>query len=301
MRVEIQLPAKPGHISNLEFVRILTPYVFSLGVVKGNRVLDVGCGFGHGSWLLLSAGAERVTALDLDESRARQVLRLCGSFERFRAFVMDAQRLGFRDESFDVVTCFEVVEHVPRPRVLLADLRRVLKPNGTLLLSTPNRKLRLLPPQRPWNPEHLREYRLTSLQRFLRSCFPSYRVLGVYGDPEPYDFYVRSWRQDPLRVYLGRVGLFLRRLVPASGRRWMKAQLGWHDSGASGGQGVSVRDIRIPPPVPEEWPFYVGDVHEACMDFLAVCGYDDSVVQRAANEIRRAVRRQPGFRGKVLT
>ncbi len=84
---------------------------------------------------------------------------------------MDARRLGFTRSSFQLVTCFEAIEHVPQPDILLSELRRVLTEDGCLLLKTPNRAVRLLPLQPPWNHENLRDYSLGNLQRRLRKHF----------------------------------------------------------------------------------------------------------------------------------
>lgn len=52
------------------------------------------------------------------------------------AVVTDAQRLGLADESFDVVLCTEVLEHLPEPQAAIDEMFRVLKPGGTLILTT---------------------------------------------------------------------------------------------------------------------------------------------------------------------
>jgi SAM-dependent methyltransferase len=282
----MELPAKPGHINNLEFVRILTPYVFSLGTVKRKSVLDVGCGFGHGTWLLLKAGADRVVALDVNTSRAAQVSRLCADLKRGSVLAMDAERLAFKDRSFEVVTCFEVIEHVLKPGMLLCELRRVLKENGVLLLSTPNRGVRLLPLQRPWNPEHLREYGLKAFQRSLRTYFRSFKVLGILGDRRPHEFYTERWRQRPLDVYLGGILPALRRVTPGPVARWIRARRNRQGVAGSPGPIANLTDIRVPSPGPENWPFHVGDVNPDCLNFLAVCGLDDRVVEGVADQIK---------------
>jgi 2-polyprenyl-3-methyl-5-hydroxy-6-metoxy-1,4-benzoquinol methylase len=104
----------------------------------GQRVLDVGCGSGVFSRALRDRGAH-VCAVDANEEAvtfAREHFAEDGL--AFHHGLLD--ELGFGEGSFDAAVCLEVIEHVypDQVEVLLGDLRRLLKPGGTLLLSTPN-------------------------------------------------------------------------------------------------------------------------------------------------------------------
>lgn len=101
---------------------------------NGESLLDVGCG--HGG--LLKAARHRVpvtVGLDLEPLAAGQAQAAC-----LGAVVGDVDDGGlpFRDQSFQIVTCLDVVEHVFDPISLLKEIHRVLRPGGWLLLSTPN-------------------------------------------------------------------------------------------------------------------------------------------------------------------
>jgi 2-polyprenyl-3-methyl-5-hydroxy-6-metoxy-1,4-benzoquinol methylase len=126
----------------MEFIRILSPYIFTQGMVEGKSVLDIGCGFGHGTWLMAANGAKQVVTIDLDKTKTLQVQGFCSNLKNFNTLVMDAQRLGFKDHSFRYYR-FEVIEHIPKPDVVLSEIRRSLKTDGALLLTTPNRAVRL--------------------------------------------------------------------------------------------------------------------------------------------------------------
>ena len=75
-----------------------------------------------------------------------------------RWLVADAHPLPFRDAAFDALFAGELIEHLPDPRPALAEFRRVLRPGGALILTTPNR-LRLANladgSERPYSPDHL--------------------------------------------------------------------------------------------------------------------------------------------------
>lgn len=264
------LPPRPGHLTDLEFTRVLTTYVHSAAIVAGREVLDAGCGTGHGSWLYRRSGARRVVAVDLDPHGLRTIAAYDGGVERA---VMDVQALALRERLFDLISCFEVIEHVPSPARLLAELRRVARADGLVLISTPNRVNRLRPGQRPWNPEHFREYDLAGLQTELRTAFPVVHVLGTYGTPRLHEHYLREWsvggRSSRLRA-------IARRLVPHGTRRMLRAAL------------VRRRDdpFVIPEPVATSWPFWIDAVADGCLNFVAVCGDDQRMVSETAERLR---------------
>ncbi|HVF35483.1 MAG TPA: bifunctional 2-polyprenyl-6-hydroxyphenol methylase/3-demethylubiquinol 3-O-methyltransferase UbiG [Candidatus Saccharimonadia bacterium] len=118
-------------------------YVRERVVLAGARVLDVGCGGGLLSEALAREGAS-VTGIDLSPdvlAVARMHLHESGASVDYReasAEALAAEQPG----SFDVVTCMEVLEHVPDPAALLAACAALLKPAGKLFASTLNRTAR---------------------------------------------------------------------------------------------------------------------------------------------------------------
>ncbi|MDJ0866271.1 MAG: class I SAM-dependent methyltransferase [Myxococcota bacterium] len=102
------------------------------GAVRGGTALEMGCGRGVGAELVLDVfGAARVDAFDLDPrmvERART--RLAPRGERARFWVGDATSIPVPDASYDAVFDFGIIHHIPRWRLALAEVRRVLKPEG---------------------------------------------------------------------------------------------------------------------------------------------------------------------------
>lgn len=107
--------------------------------LDGLRVLEIGCGDGRLAVELGGRGAHVVAAdfspvaVELAEERARRE-----GLENVEARVEDIHALPDPDASFDVVVSCETIEHVPDPPAAVNELARVLRPGGTLLLTTPN-------------------------------------------------------------------------------------------------------------------------------------------------------------------
>jgi ubiquinone/menaquinone biosynthesis C-methylase UbiE len=128
--------AHPSPFVRLVESRRITRIFTLLAPGPGDRVLEVGCGAGH---LLARLPAGRAVGLDLAESLlARTARRLDG-----RAVLVqgDAAALPFATASFDRVYCSEVLEHVVDPAAAVREIRRVLRPHGTAVLSVPNERL----------------------------------------------------------------------------------------------------------------------------------------------------------------
>lgn len=109
-----------------------TTVLNSLKAEKPGRVLDAGCGWGRIAKALLAEGFE-VSACDLDTDR----ISPCPEGIDFQVVDLN-QGLPYPDAFFDYVCCTEVIEHVEDPFALIAGLRRILKPNGLLYITTPN-------------------------------------------------------------------------------------------------------------------------------------------------------------------
>jgi SAM-dependent methyltransferase len=136
----------------------LRDFARSLG--RADRALDLGCGDGR---LTAELEAGELTAADVSRvalERARR--RLPGA--RLAELDPDAP-LPFEDGAFDLVLCAETIEHVRDVQLLLSEVRRVLRPGGTLALTTPASRPLVRPPH-PLSP-HLRLFTRRSLRALL--------------------------------------------------------------------------------------------------------------------------------------
>jgi 2-polyprenyl-3-methyl-5-hydroxy-6-metoxy-1,4-benzoquinol methylase len=168
-----------SHINNYVFQRHLFAYQHILKKhFLGKQVLELGCGEGYGM-KLLSPHVE--TYMAVDKKRTAQV-----TFNNQVLFKHCHLPLltGISDNSFDTIICFQVIEHIENDRLLLQEIKRVLKPGGSLFLTTPNLLTSLTR-----NPFHIREYRPTQMQALIACYFNTQTVQGVYGNNRVMQYY----------------------------------------------------------------------------------------------------------------
>ena len=169
-----------------------------LGLEKGYRILDIGCGTGRHSCALL--GRPGVTAIgadvnwsDICEANSRLQLqeRLDGhTAGRWALTAADIRALPFKDSSFQLVICSEVLEHIEDHRRALAEAARVLQPGHLLAVSVPS----FWPEQLCWklssqyalsSDGHVRIYSKKKLLKLLQAAgltpFASHRAHGLHA------------------------------------------------------------------------------------------------------------------------
>ena len=125
--------------SNLHYQEHLARYKFCEDFIKDKVVLDLGCSRRDGPFLL---GEEANYTIGID--RNFQDIKFANNNfarENIKYLVSDGTQLCFKDNSFDVVVCLEVIEHLNKQNELLSQIKRVLKPEGICIISTPNKRM----------------------------------------------------------------------------------------------------------------------------------------------------------------
>ena len=154
---------------------------------RNDCVLDVGCGDGRLTYFM----AEKVNSIvavdnqDYPLKFARLIFdRLNVKNAEFK--VEDITKLNFKDESFDKIACFDVIEHIPKDTAIMGigELVRVLKKGGRLYLTTPNRKElrgRIFGHKMP--DKHYYEYTKEEIRKLFEPYLKDMKVYGYYIPP----------------------------------------------------------------------------------------------------------------------
>ncbi len=226
----------PGQVNDELWAEHVARYALATRFAQGRRVLDLGCGTGYGTADLARVASSAV-GIDLASEAIAHAIR---HFPTAQYLEGSASAVPFPPASFDLVTAFEVIEHLRDWRALLAEARRVLKPDGLLLVSTPNKRYyaESRADSGP-NPFHEHEFEFTEFQTALGESFPHVQILfqdrveafAFYdgsqtpgteaelarpsGDPETANFFIGICSSAPLPqlssfLYVPRAGNLLR-------------------------------------------------------------------------------------------
>lgn len=162
-------------------------------VDASSQCLDVGCGAGETYAQLVRQRADSYTGVDV----SAHAIGLARSAGLTAELIDDASELPFHDDSFDVVFCVEVLEHLFSPHRAAEEIRRVLRPGGRLIASAPNVaywRLRAnllfglwnplgdaLSIEQPWRDPHVRFFTPSTLRRMLQRAGFGTSQVGAHG------------------------------------------------------------------------------------------------------------------------
>lgn len=151
-------------------------------VGRGNKVLDLGCRYGE--LTAYYAKENEVIGVDIDED----ALKTCEQRLGIKTYLQNLNKqLQFDDNSFDVVTLSEVLEHLPYPDITLSEIKRVLKERGVLVGSVPNgtrikNRLRFLfKGVIEQDRTHIQHFSQISLKQLLEKYFDSVEIKLIGG------------------------------------------------------------------------------------------------------------------------
>ncbi len=194
-------PTEQGRIRLEHYHR----YASVLEVVSDKDVLDLASGEGYGSSLLANS-ARSVVAVDISAEAIRHA-QLSYPHPKLFFCTGSASTLAFDDAAFDAVISFETIEHLPEQEQMISEIRRVLRPNGFLIISTPNRPV-YSEESDEHNHYHVKELDLAEFDQLLRSQFTSIRYFGqrlsigsVIQEMFEVTTSFRAWQDDGLNLY----------------------------------------------------------------------------------------------------
>jgi 2-polyprenyl-3-methyl-5-hydroxy-6-metoxy-1,4-benzoquinol methylase len=200
--------AQHDEANNVTYQRCQFAYEFAVPFITGKKVLDVGCGNAYGTSLMASSATE-ITGLDYDaktiELNTQQYASQKNLF--FQHGVIPP--LPFANNSFDVITAFQFIEHIHDRKEFLSECVRVLKPGGKILVTTPNAKKSLAR-----NPFHVFEYTFKEMEEEIKMITPNFELKGLNGNTVVNEYYAQN--EKLVRMILKWDVLGLHKRLPAS-------------------------------------------------------------------------------------
>lgn len=124
------------HKDTLTYAEHMTRYISAQELVKDRTVLDIASGSGYGTQLLAKS-AKKVYGVDVNEPAVQYSQEYYGA-KNIEYILGDGENIPLADGTVDVVTTFETIEHIKDFKKFIKEIKRVLKPDGIALVSTPN-------------------------------------------------------------------------------------------------------------------------------------------------------------------
>lgn len=167
----------PTKLFNVTYQQSLVAYEFAAKHSEGKTVLDVASGEGYGTFVL-GKTASKVIGLDYHRPAVEEAQKNYGSetVSFVQGDLLNAPKV-LKGELFDVVCCFQTIEHVKDHDAFLTSLAAVTKPGGSIMVSTPNTNM-----FHSFNPYHVHEVDAEEMKSLFKRHFPDSTVYGVFGD-----------------------------------------------------------------------------------------------------------------------
>lgn len=202
--------------NNVTYQRCQFAYEFARPLITGKKVLDVGCGLAYGTALMAKEAAS-ITGIDYDKDTVEENKREYRSLRNLEFSQAEIPPLPFTDESFDIVTAFQFIEHIHARREFIKECMRILKPGGSLLLTTPNIKKSMAR-----NPFHVHEYSFSEMKKEVSGITESFKLMGLNGNTTVNNYYMENGKF--VRMILRFDILKMHRWLPSA---WLSKPYNW--------------------------------------------------------------------------
>lgn len=171
----------PGKMFKHSEIEHMHRYIGIKEILKGKTVLDAACGTGYGSDIIAST-AKKVYGVDISQEAVDFANEHFGSRENLKYLQGDVTKLPFEAGEMDVVVSFETIEHInaTMQKEFLAEIKRVLKPDGILIMSTPNKEIYTIQAGNQATEWHVKEFFEEEYDEFLRSQFTHVKYFQQY-------------------------------------------------------------------------------------------------------------------------
>jgi 2-polyprenyl-3-methyl-5-hydroxy-6-metoxy-1,4-benzoquinol methylase len=171
-------------IQYLEYLMHSKAYGVAANYAKGKTVLDYGCNVGYGT-NIISTNCKKVIGLDVS-TQAIDTARKNYQSEKIEFRLFNGIRTPFENDSFGMIVSLQVMEHIVDIKPYLLEIQRLIDPQGTVIITTPNAAIRLEPGMKPWNKYHVREFTAVELLNALSPYFSRVVVKGLFAKSSIY-------------------------------------------------------------------------------------------------------------------
>ncbi|MCF8255144.1 MAG: class I SAM-dependent methyltransferase [Bacteroidia bacterium] len=198
--------------NNVTVKRCFFAYEWAIQFLKGKETADIGCADGYGTQFLANYTKNTI---GVDYSEATIELARNQHKEKLNLSFISGKvpPLPLETESRDVVTAFQFIEHIHPRKAFMEDVKRVLRPGGVFLCTTPNNKMSIAR-----NPFHVHEYTFEEMKNEASQVFDKIELYGVQGNQKVNNYYEENskWAKKILRLD----PLGIHKMIPSS---WLVA------------------------------------------------------------------------------
>jgi ubiquinone/menaquinone biosynthesis C-methylase UbiE len=176
-------------------------YALCLKLSKNKVVLDIASGEGYGAFIL-SKEAKTVIGVDIDRESIKHAQHKYHHIENLKFLLGDCTAIPLPDNSVDLVTSFETIEHHDKHEEMILEIKRVLKEEGQLIISSPNRLVYSDEPNYS-NPYHVKEL---YYEEFVSLLSRHFNEINIYGQKLASASFVSSLKTSNARNYTAYTG-----------------------------------------------------------------------------------------------
>ncbi len=194
--------------NNVTVQRCFYAYEFARDFIRDKETADIGCADGYGTTYLADYTKSTVgvdySEVTIEDARKKHAAKTNLTFKAGKV-----PPIPLDNNSKDVVTAFQFIEHIEDRIGFIKDVYRVLKPGGVFICTTPNIKMSIAR-----NPFHVHEYTFDEMKKEIASVFESFEIEGLQGNEKVNNYYEENSRWAKKILMFDPLGIH--KMVPAS-------------------------------------------------------------------------------------
>lgn len=194
--------------NNVTVQRCFYAYEFAVPFLKDKETADIGCADGYGTHYLAGFTKETI-GVDYSEATLIEARKKHAAIQNLSFVSGSVPPIPLPDNSRDVITAFQFIEHIHHRLEFMQEVKRVLRPGGVFICTTPNIKMSIAR-----NPFHVHEYTFDEMRKEAGSVFENIEIKGLQGNPTVNTYYAQNaaWAKKILRLD----PLGIHKMLPAS-------------------------------------------------------------------------------------